>query len=1024
MATYQHFQSENNKISKNRYDTRNPALNPAVSARGLDEVDNFTKNLHKYIDFVSWARWFPDLWWDLITPETGGIRLDLDQRVYLRAVARFVSNYMVFPRGYGKCVSGDTLIITEDGFKEIGDYFNYSTINKEIILPHKINIVNRYGQLELTNAGVYSGYLPTKKIITEEGFEIEATHNHPLLIIDNDGQVKWRNISEIKIGDYVIINRNTGIWGNKTKLNIDMTSFLSNLGNCSKWKVKNAKSEIITELDEEFALILGYLVGDGCLTRDNVIMFTTKDQDILQNFTNFFKNRLKKEVKQKADIDYIVSGKFVREYFRQVGLKQANAFEKEIPKCILEAPKSIVAAFIRGLFDTDGGLSNSYIEFCTASEKLSKQLQVVLLNFGIVSTRKRKFNKKYNSYSYRIMIYGKNMDLYLKEIGFSCQRKQNQLISLCDKKRNPNKDIIPFQKELVTKYFHKAKKSNSYLYDKLYHVLKGNNELTYEKLKMLINLEGTEHTEEYSKLKSLNDLGYFYSKVSQVFDSHNHVYDLSVPQTHSFVSNGFVSHNTLLEVMGMVHTAIFFPDIEITMTAQTRENAAKLVDEKFREILKFYPLIQNELQGRPSFSKDSVEIVFTSGGRIDVMANAQSSKGARRKRLNVEESALLNNALFEDVLEPIVNVPRRTIGKQALINPEELNGQINFMTTSWFRGSDEFERNLRMVDEMAELKGKIVLGSDWQLACEYGRGETKAQILEKKEKLSPTFFAMNYGSKWVGASDGALVDINKIMELRTLSTPEFKGDGKSTYIISVDVARSQSKNNNQSSIAVLKIKRSKNDKITKIALVNLINLPNGLNFTGQAIEVKRVRNLYNAKTVVIDANGLGVGLLDELLKDTIDPLTGESLGCWATINTDHEPEIPRSEKVIYALTSQGINHDIIVNFIDMVESGKLQLLEKKQNSNYDIDDKDAVKQIYPFIQTDLLLEEIANLKLKEGQNKKYTVEQLTKRVDKDRYSSLAMGLWYIKAFEDKVKEAVSVNPLDYILVRKPKIYGK
>jgi hypothetical protein len=206
---------------------------------------------------------------------------------------------------------------------------------------------------------------------------------------------------------------------------------------------------------------------------------------------------------------------------------------------------------------------------------------------------------------------------------------------------------------------------------------------------------------------------------------------------------------TLKEVMGMVHTAIFYPDIEISMTAQTLQNASSILEDKWRELTKFYPLLINEVSGNPSFTKDSAEIRFVSGGRIDVLANAQSSKGQRRKRLQIEESALLNNALFEDCLEPIPNVPRRTIGKEAVINPEELNGQINFFTTSGFRGSDEFERNLRMIDEMAELKGKIVIGSDWQLAVNYGRGEPKSAILEKKSKLSPTFFAMNYESKWV-----------------------------------------------------------------------------------------------------------------------------------------------------------------------------------------------------------------------------------------------------------------------------------
>ncbi|WP_425203615.1 hypothetical protein [Priestia megaterium] len=208
---------------------------------------------------------------------------------------------------------------------------------------------------------------------------------------------------------------------------------------------------------------------------------------------------------------------------------------------------------------------------------------------------------------------------------------------------------------------------------------------------------------------------------------------------------------TLLEIMGMYHAAIFYPDIEISMTAQTRENAAKLVDEKHRELTKFYPLLKNEIT-KYSSSKDAVEVLFTSGGRVDVLANNQSTKGARRKRLNVEEAAQLNAALFDDVLEPVVNVPRRTIGRQALVNPEELNGSINFFTTSWYRGTDEFERNIQMVDDMANLKGKIVIGSDWQLACEFGRGETKAQLLDKKAKLSPTFFALNYESKWVNCA--------------------------------------------------------------------------------------------------------------------------------------------------------------------------------------------------------------------------------------------------------------------------------
>jgi ribonucleoside-diphosphate reductase alpha chain len=320
-----------------------------------------------------------------------------------------------------------------------------------------------------------------------------------------------------------------------------------------------------------------------------------------------------------------------------------------------------------------------------------------------------------------------------------------------------------------------------------------------------------------------------------------------------------------------------------------------------------------------------------------------------------------------------------------------------------------------MLDEMVELKGKLVIGSDWQLACEYGRGETRSQILEKKERLSPIFFDMNYNSKWTGSTDGAVVDINKVLALRNITSAELKGDGKSDYIIGVDVARSAKASNNQTSIVVLKLKRNKDKRVIQIRLVNLINLSNGLNFTAQAVEIKKIAQLYGAKAVCVDSNGLGVGLIDTLLKDTIDPNTSESLGCWATINTDQEPEEKGAKKMVFDMKSQGINSEIIVNFIGVIESERLQLLEKRYDNNYSLDDmKYYMENVMPYLQTDYLIEEIANLKLKQMTTGKYTVEQVTKRVDKDRYSALAYALWYIENYENN-KATTTINYMDYIM---------
>lgn len=65
----------------------------------LQHESIFGENLYKYIEFSSWVNWYPDLFLDMITPESGGIKLHSDQRIYLRSILRFVSTYGVFPRG-------------------------------------------------------------------------------------------------------------------------------------------------------------------------------------------------------------------------------------------------------------------------------------------------------------------------------------------------------------------------------------------------------------------------------------------------------------------------------------------------------------------------------------------------------------------------------------------------------------------------------------------------------------------------------------------------------------------------------------------------------------------------------------------------------------------------------------------------------------------------------------------------------------------------------------------------------------
>ena len=92
---------------------------------------------------------------------------------------------------------------------------------------------------------------------------------------------------------------------------------------------------------------------------------------------------------------------------------------------------------------------------------------------------------------------------------------------------------------------------------------------------------------------------------------------------------------TLCQIMVVYHTAICFPNITIAITASTKESAVKIWREKHDEILRFYPSLKDEIKSA-NFSKDSGKVEFQNGAVVDNLANAQSSKGLRRRRGSLE----------------------------------------------------------------------------------------------------------------------------------------------------------------------------------------------------------------------------------------------------------------------------------------------------------------------------------------------------------------------------------------------------
>ena len=106
--------------------------------------------------------------------------------------------------GIGKCVTDDTLILTDDGFSYINWYSSslkgFNIFNKEIVsLEEKNSLTEYFYEEDKCN---------TIKIKSDFGFEIEGTPEHPVLCFNQNCDIIFKKLEDVEEGDVIIIKNN------------------------------------------------------------------------------------------------------------------------------------------------------------------------------------------------------------------------------------------------------------------------------------------------------------------------------------------------------------------------------------------------------------------------------------------------------------------------------------------------------------------------------------------------------------------------------------------------------------------------------------------------------------------------------------------------------------------------------------------------------------------------------------------------------------------------------------------------
>lgn len=473
----------------------------------------------------------------------------------------------------------------------------------------------------------------------------------------------------------------------------------------------------------------------------------------------------------------------------------------------------------------------------------------------------------------------------------------------------------------------------------------------------------------------------------------------------------------MVELLANYTKCVLVPNTQIFLTSSTMKLASNLIKQKHAEVLRFFPFFVDEIE-KSSIKENGAYILFKNGSRIDTLPNSEDAKGNRGHQICSEESALLSKAVFDNAIEPIVSEPyknQRTQGQ----HPYIVNG-LHFITTTYFVSTDAYRHNLDYTKEMLDLQGTIIFGASWRLPIAFGRGRRESEVLKIKNRVSPLFWLTNYEERWIGGSSDSLVDAQVLIKSRTLETAELESDGSSDYYMGVDVARSEDDGNNQTSIVVVKAVRGANNRVVKFQVVFLMNIKGTMQIQEQTVIVKRLAKRFNIKCCVLDANGLGAGFNDQFINSTFDIENNMVYESWEHV--DYKEKLsrdPMAKRCYFPMKAQGKNHEIIINFQTLFNSDMVQLLKEVDQNEYELSGDSLTCKEFSFIHTDLLIEELINLKAvpTSEDSRKLTVKRQTKKYDKDRYSALAYVLYYICVYDNGgTYEAENVNEVDMELM--------
>lgn len=487
-----------------------------------------------------------------------------------------------------------------------------------------------------------------------------------------------------------------------------------------------------------------------------------------------------------------------------------------------------------------------------------------------------------------------------------------------------------------------------------------------------------------------------------------------------FVTAPRAAAKSFISVLILFVQCVLIPGTQRSITTPGKQQAANILWPKIVELYRYYPLLRREVIGGDfkempgNKSTDYVIINFKNGSKLDIAAPLETTRGQRRHGLLIDEVRDHEESKINEIIIPLLNVERRAAWGS--VHPDEPNKQLMYMTSAGTKMSFAYGKLVEVfIKSIIYPRSYMVIGFDYRLPMLHGLlSKETLRDIQSDSSYSVEAFSREYGSIWSGGSEESWFNFDKLQKYRKLKNPEMRAINRGAisqfYLLSMDVGRIS----DQSVVTVFRVNPQAGGRYL-CSVVNIIVL--GLTaqrkaMTQQVIDLKMLIERYNPKEVVIDVNGLGRGIADLMITEQITPDGIVYPAYGFNNNKDYQEIQPKdAPKILYAMiATSALNAEIHTNAYNRTSNGSVQflireteakalLLSTKKSKTMTTEEK--IMRLMPHEMTTVLFHEMANLRLKKGTSKDMALEQINSRFPKDKYSSLAYGLWRIKELEDE-----------------------